>query len=499
MTLIPAVAYIRMSSDKQDASPQQQRDELTKLAARDGYHLVGEYFDDAISGDRTDKRHAFQRMIADAGRGKFKAILCWDQDRFGRFDSVEAGFYIHPLRQAGVKLVTVAQGAVDWTTFAGRLIYNVQQEGKHAYLRDLSRNVLRGRLAAARRGEWLSIPPLGYAVENKRLVIGDPSAVEVVRGMFRDYLGGHSLRAIAADLNRRGIRTRRGAAWSGKDITVILRNRAYLGEYRFGTVRSGKYHQVGEDMVVIPNNHPALIDRTLFDKVQRRLPSRRKATTPHADGGDYVFTGICQCGKCKGPMCGHRNQGSIRFRCRNSNVKGTCETNSVVQAELLDVVLTAIEERFADPRTVERFKAIATRKAKQRTASVDVEGLKRQLTSVDQQLAKARRNMVLADGPDLVRQFGIVARELVAERERLEVPCRMHRSRRRTATTTRKSISCRMLTRLRETVLAAPVRNNGNCWPASSARWKSGHPSRVVGGRNSTWTAGSFTCDPTCG
>ena len=47
-------------------------------------------------------------------------------------------------------MVTVAQGSVDWTSFAGRLIYNVQQEGKHAFLRDLSRNVLRGRIAAAK-------------------------------------------------------------------------------------------------------------------------------------------------------------------------------------------------------------------------------------------------------------------------------------------------------------------------------------------------------------
>jgi len=63
---------------------------------------------DGISGDATEKRLDFQRMIADAsGRRDFEAILCWDQDRFGRFDSVEAGFWIHPLRKAGVKLVTV--------------------------------------------------------------------------------------------------------------------------------------------------------------------------------------------------------------------------------------------------------------------------------------------------------------------------------------------------------------------------------------------------------
>lgn len=456
---IPAVFYIRMSSDKQDASPQQQRDELAKLAARDGFHLVGEYTDEAISGDATDKRHGFQRMIRDAVKGKFKAILCWDQDRFGRFDSVEAGFYIHPLRQAGVRLVTVAQGTVDWTTFAGRLIYNVQQEGKHAYLVDLSRNVLRGRSAAARRGEWLSVAPLGYRVANKRLVLGDESMVALARGMFRDYLAGHSLRAVAADLNRRGIATRRGATWDGSDVKKILTNRAYLGEYRWGDRRTGKYHHA-DDLVVIPDNHPAMIDPTTFDAVQRRLVERRTATTPHQDGGGFVFTGICQCGKCEGPMCGHTDRGTIRLRCRNSAVKDTCDVNSVGQAELLDVVLTAIEKRFADPQKVERFKAILTCKAKQRTASVDVAGLTRELGKVDTQLATARRNMVLADGPDLVRQFGIVVRELMAERDRLNASIQdAQRSPGHTAADLDQRITkvVDMLQRLRATVVAAPI------------------------------------------
>ena len=118
---------------------------------------------------------------------------------------LEAGFYIHPLRKAGVKLVTVAQGTIDWDDFAGRLVYSVTQEAKHAFLRDLSRNMLRGRIAAAKRGEWLSPAPLGYSVENKRLVLGDPQDVATVRRIFRDYLGGHSLRAIAVTLNAEGI------------------------------------------------------------------------------------------------------------------------------------------------------------------------------------------------------------------------------------------------------------------------------------------------------
>ena len=52
-------------------------------------------------------------MIRDSGSGEFQAVLCWDQDRLGRFDSMEAGHWIHPLRENGVHLVTVAQSRME--------------------------------------------------------------------------------------------------------------------------------------------------------------------------------------------------------------------------------------------------------------------------------------------------------------------------------------------------------------------------------------------------
>ncbi len=61
--MITAVAYIRMSSDKQEASPKQQREEITKLAQRGGYRILRWYTDEAISGDATEKRVQFQQMI----------------------------------------------------------------------------------------------------------------------------------------------------------------------------------------------------------------------------------------------------------------------------------------------------------------------------------------------------------------------------------------------------------------------------------------------------
>lgn len=61
-----AVAYVRMSSDKQEASPQQQRQEIERLTQRRGYRIIRWYSDEAVSGDATEKRLQFQQMIKDA-------------------------------------------------------------------------------------------------------------------------------------------------------------------------------------------------------------------------------------------------------------------------------------------------------------------------------------------------------------------------------------------------------------------------------------------------
>ena len=141
-----------MSDERQEHSIPAQRQELLRYAEKHNYRVLREYLDEAISGDDTRRRVGFLRMREDAQQGEFSVVLCWDQDRFGRFDPIEGGYWILPFRDAGVRLETIAQGKIDWNDFAGRLIYLVQQEGKHAYLRDLSRNVTRGFLNAAKNG-----------------------------------------------------------------------------------------------------------------------------------------------------------------------------------------------------------------------------------------------------------------------------------------------------------------------------------------------------------
>ena len=268
---IPAVGYVRMSSDRQEASPIQQRDEIEKLAKAEGFHIVRWYDDHGISGDDTEKREGFKRMIADAsGRGDFSAILCWDQDRFGRFDSLEAGEWICPLRDAGVSLVTVAQGTIDWTNFGGRVQYMVQQEGKHEYLRDLARNVARGQRTARLTGKWSGPAPYGYEIGvDGFLTPGDPERVAAVRLIFELRSKGHGYTAISRALNERAIPAPRGGLWAAHSLRHILLRETYRGVVVIGKFSRAKYQRITDEPIRLEDKHPPLVDPKVWLACQR--------------------------------------------------------------------------------------------------------------------------------------------------------------------------------------------------------------------------------------
>src|SRR5262249_22619810 len=160
-----------------------------------------------ISGDDTKKRKGFRRMVTDAGElADFKAILCWDRKRFGRFDGIEYGFYAHQLRGAGVVLVTVREGLIDWNVSTDRIVAAVHQEGAHEDLVGHSANVARGQLGAALDGSWIGSPPYAYRVvgdrKKKRLVIDDYGKVKIVQRIFQEFVNeGRSSNEIAMRLN----------------------------------------------------------------------------------------------------------------------------------------------------------------------------------------------------------------------------------------------------------------------------------------------------------
>jgi DNA invertase Pin-like site-specific DNA recombinase len=443
---IPAVAYLRMSDSKQGESIATQREAVEKLAKKGGYLVLKEYVDEGISGDDTEKRTAFLRMRQDAARGEFAAVLCWDQDRFGRFDTLDAGFWVKPLRDAGVQLVTVAQGQINWEDFTGRLMYSIQQEGKHQFLRDMSRNVARGMLAKARRGEWLGgAPPYGYALEGKRLVPGDPEEVRVVRWLFSEYgPRGRTLGMLCDELNAAGTPGPGGKLWLRTSAHRILTRPLYAGVVAWNRRHAGKYHAVkgGEiaatartkqvdrasdkkDWVCVEAPHLALVDAALFESVQRRLVANRDSCTPKRNGDLFYLTGLLVCENCGWPMYGHTSGNCLakRYICGNYNQhrrRGGCKCNTVREDSMLDLLARTISAHFARPEVRDALRAEIRRQeeAERRGAADPVAALGARITALDRKIDQGTEKWLTAP-PSLTVVLGAKLEQWRQERERL--------------------------------------------------------------------------------
>jgi len=450
--------YLRMSTDKQDTSIPQQRVELERYAERHGYKIVHEYRDEGISGDATAKRKAFQRMIADAPGGDFDRILCWDQDRFGRFDMIEAGRWISPLRDAGVSLETVAQGLIDWNDFAGRLIYAVAQEGKHQFLQDLSRNVVRGLTDKAANGRGYTGGPTPFGYRRQTVLEGrgnrtyrvstleiDPATAPLVRQMFEQYATpAGSCRTVVEIMNGSGIRPPRGRVWRRNTVNRMLTNRVYAGDAVWGRRMKGKYHArngldfvkrrpgqavVWSQPIERPDAVPAIVPRALFEKVQELLIQRQKIT--RAPSRAHALSGLLTCARCGKPL--HSDNGS--FRCSSAGEPAAgggrrCSRRRIPGDSLLSAVIEGLRARFLVPavrRAIQgKLKAEAARRLKQ-AASIDPKAIQRQIDELDRRVAEGVGRLLLvpkslvadmAKGLDLMRaQRDALKRQLTSTKK----------------------------------------------------------------------------------
>jgi RHS repeat-associated protein len=154
----PAVAYLRRSTDKQEQSIADQRSEIERYARDRGFRIVREYVDDAISGTSAEQRPGFQKMIADAPAGGFKAVIVWNSDRFSRGDVTETEYYRFLLRKAGVTVLSVTEDYLAREGIDGDVLRTVKQFQNRQYSISLSQNTLRGQIssvtAAANPFRW---------------------------------------------------------------------------------------------------------------------------------------------------------------------------------------------------------------------------------------------------------------------------------------------------------------------------------------------------------
>ncbi|QDM25918.1 recombinase family protein [Tardiphaga sp. vice304] len=247
-----------------------------KSQASQGWRALAERYDDpAYSGGNLD-RPALQRLLKDVDAGKVDVIVVYKIDRLTR-SLADFAKLVVAFDAKSISFVAVTQ-QFNTTSSMGRLTLNVLLSFAQ-FERELSSERVRDKIAASRRkGKWTGgTVPLGYRAVNKKLVI-DKDEAETVRTIFKRYLELESFAKLVADLNARGIvtkrRTTRVAKYNGGipftygPLAHFLKNRVYVGE----TGHKDKW---------FPGEHQPIVDLKVFDAVQALLRSnsiRRKAS-----------------------------------------------------------------------------------------------------------------------------------------------------------------------------------------------------------------------------
>ena len=442
----PAAGYIRMSTDKQDKSPAQQREAIERLAKDRGYHVVAWYEDHGISGDATERRGGFLKMRDDAESGDFEIVLAWDSSRIGRFDSLEGGYWLYPFIQAGIAFETVVDGSIGLDSFAGRLVHSITAESNHKYLRDLSQATLRGKIAKLKKGLWIApIPPFGYVKGADGHLAEDSETSPTVKRIFKLYAEGASLQKITHTLNAEGLPSRTGGLWNGQTVRNILSSEAYLGTVASGARTTAKYSRLsadgpervtrrlkhaeqGEPQIRVKNAHPALIDRKTFNDCQQRFSMNKKRTTPVIDPENPVLLGggLVKCGCCGATMIGTTINNRRIYTCQNYKSRGThgCQRRTVPEADLARFVVAKIQHQFASPAAMavleKHLRTEAAAMTHKAPREDEKDALTRRLKALDKKIDKAAERL-LAVPDDLLDVASEKLRAYRREREGVRI------------------------------------------------------------------------------
>lgn len=290
---VNAVIYARFSSHNQtEQSIEGQLRVCHEYAQREGYNIVGEYIDRAISG-KTDDRPDFQKMISDSKKKAFQYVIVYKLDRFAR-NRYDSAIYRHKLKANGVKVLSAMENIGD--NPEGIILEAVLEASAEYYSVDLSQKIKRGSRDSALKGQFLGgSVPYGYKVLDHHLVI-DPEKAPVIKYVFEQYAKGVPKKDIVKELNARGYKNSVGKPFGNTAFQTALHCEKYIGVMRWNDVE---------------NECPALIDKETFDKVQERISRNKRAGGRNGAKMEYILTGKCFCGPCGSPMVGVSGTGKM--------------------------------------------------------------------------------------------------------------------------------------------------------------------------------------------
>ena len=404
-----AVAYYaRVSTEKDEqlnSLDNQRRFYEDYIRSNPNWTFAGGYVDEGISGTSVAKREQFLKMIEDAENGRFDLIVTKEISRFAR-NTLDSIGYTRALLRHGVG-VFFQNDNINTFDKDAELRLTIMSSIAQDEVRKLSERTRFGFKRAQENSVLLGQNNLfGYNKVDGRLEIVEPEAA-IVREVFERYVaGGLGLRAIANDLDRRGIVGRQGRPITYSTLYGMIRNPKYKGCYagrRYATrdYRDGRTYRLDEDKWIVHEDDkvPAIVPAPLWEAANQLLAARGKTMKQHAQASQnrYAYSGKLICAKHGTTFHRHvyksKRRGEVEcWNCklyRQKGKQGGCDSPTIYSSEL-DRVLARVFERVAGEKTaamqeyIDELKAFAA----QQDNGAALEKLVQQISAINDKKEK---------------------------------------------------------------------------------------------------------------
>ncbi len=249
-----------------------------KSQQHEGWQAIATHFDDGGFSGSNMERPALKQLMAEIHAGKVNVIVVYKVDRLTR-SLADFAKLVEQFDKYGVSFVSVTQ-QFNTTTSMGRLTLNVLLSFAQ-FEREVTGERIRDKIAASKKkGMWMGgTVPIGYTAQDRKLIINDDD-VSTVRIIFNEFLRLGDVTSLREWLHENNIRSRGGNHFYRGPLYAMLRNPHYVG-------------LIKHKKETYPGDHPAIIDKDVWDKVQalldeNRQGGKRKPRTTKAS----LFTGI---------------------------------------------------------------------------------------------------------------------------------------------------------------------------------------------------------------
>jgi site-specific DNA recombinase len=316
--------YIRVSTAKQGekgVSLQEQRDAIAQYAERFGLE-IDRWFEEQETAAKRG-RPVFNEMLRLLRQKKSRGVIIHKIDRSARNlrDWADLGEMI----DSGIE-VHFANESLDLHTRGGRLSADIQAVVAADYIRNLREETKKGLYGRLKQGIYPLGAPMGYLDQGKggKLKAIDPERAPLVIQAFELYATGkYSLPSLLEELDRRGLRNKKGGLLSLNGISVLLQNPFYVGLMRIKKTNE-----------LFPGNHPPLVSKALFDRVQQVLQGK---TVDRQTRHNFTFRRMIRC-TCSYSLIGEMQKGHVYYRCHTSQCPTTSIREEDVEAKIAEVL-----------------------------------------------------------------------------------------------------------------------------------------------------------------